>query len=112
MLELAQAEFLGTLQAILDGGLPLLLLVALVYVGKLYKKEKESKENILKDNAKEVETLKTAYSDKVETLLRERIDSELDNQKMRIEQKELMKSVLMSINNVNEFLESIVDEDE
>lgn len=118
ILQLAQqAETLGILQTILDGGLPLMLLIALCIVGYLYKKEKEAKDvagNSLIANTEahstEISTLKGAYSDKVEELLRERLESESEMQKALLEAKEVMKSTVMAMNNCNETLEALIEE--
>ncbi len=115
MLQLAQqggGEALGILTTLLDGGLPLLLLVALCIVGYFYKKEKEAKDDETKARVKAVEshsddisTLKTEYSTKVESLLRERIESEGEMQKALMENKEIMQAVVMTMNNCNSTLE-------
>jgi len=119
LLDLAQqAETLSLLQTLLDGGVPLLLLVALCIVGFLYKKEKEAKDDEIKtrvsaveEHSAEISKLKTEYSQKVEELLRERISSEVEMQKALIENAEIMKTVVMSMNNCNSTLESIIEED-
>lgn len=119
MLELAQsADTLGFLQTLLDGGLPLLLLTALCLVGYLYKKEKEAKDvetaarvAAVEKHSREISELKTDYSSKVEELLRERLKSETAAQKLIIETKEISKSVVMSLNNVQDLLESIIEEE-
>jgi hypothetical protein len=118
MFELAQAELISLLQTLLNGGLPLLLLTALIYVGRMYKKEKEARDEEVKIRVKAVETaseemakLEQKYSDKVEELLRERIDSETANQKIQLESKEAIQSVIMAIGNFTELLESMMEEE-
>jgi len=112
-----QQETLGTLQTILDGGLPLMLLIALCIVGYLYKKEKEAKDvevaarvTAVESHSAETSKLKSDYSKKVEELLRERIESESETQKALIESTEIMKAVVMTMNNCNETLESVIEE--
>jgi hypothetical protein len=120
-LQLAQAagggETLGILTTLLDGGLPLLLLVALCIVGYLYKNEKEAKdaEVVARISATEthsgaISALKTEYSTKVESLLRERIESESEMQKALSENKEIMQAVVMTMNNCNSTLESVLED--
>lgn len=114
LLQLAQQEeTIGLLSTLLDGGLPLMLLVALCIVGYLYKKEKEAKDDETKARVTAVEghsdaisNLKTEYSTKVESLLRERIESESEMQKALLENKEIMQAVVMTMNNCNSALES------
>ncbi len=118
LLHLAQqSETIGVLQTLLDGGLPLLLLVALCIVGYLYEKEKEAKDtetaarvNAVETHSKDTSQLNTDYSKKVEELLRERIESEAEMQKALLENKEMMKAVVMAMNNCNDTLESIIEE--
>lgn len=117
-LQLAQqAETIGLLNTLLDGGLPLMLLVALCIVGWLYKKEKESKDAevvarvaAVEAHSKEVGTLKTEYSDKVESLMRERLDSETTLIKTLVEAKEVMTAVALAMNNVQGTIENLVEE--
>jgi hypothetical protein len=118
ILQLAQqAETLSLLQTLLDGGLPLMLLVALCLVGYLYKKEKASKDDEVTARVTAVEAhstaisnLKTDYSKKVEELLRERIESESEMQKALRENGEIMKTAVLTMTNCNETLESIIEE--
>lgn len=118
LLQLAQqAETLGTLQTILDGGLPLMLLIALCIVGYLYKKEKEATTEAIKarvaaveGHATETSKLKSEFSEKVEQLLRERIESESEMQKALIENKEIMQAAVMTMNNCNTTLESVMED--
>ncbi len=117
-LQLAQqSETIGILQTVLDGGLPLMLLVALCIVGYLYKKEKDAKDAVVtasmtntEAHSAAISNLKTDYSKKVEELLRERIESETEMQKALMETREIMKSTVMTMNNCNETLESLIEE--
>jgi hypothetical protein len=117
ILQLAQQqETIGLLQTVLDGGLPLMLLIALCIVGYLYKKEKEAKEieiiarvSVLVEHSREIGTLKTNYSDKVESLMRERLESETTLQKTLLEAKDAMSAVALAMNNVQDTLESLAE---
>jgi hypothetical protein len=119
MMLLAQAaEPIGLLTTLLEGGLPLLLLVALCIVGYLYKKEKEAKDAEVAARVKAVENhsestskLKTEYSKKVEELLRERLESETHGQRIIIEAKDVMQSVVMQMTTLGDFLEQASQED-
>lgn len=118
LIQLAQQqETLGLLTTLLDGGLPLLLLVALCIVGYLYKLEKEAKDGEVAARVAAVEShsvatsnLKTEYSKKVEELLRERIESESETQKALLENKEIMQAVVMTMNNCNSTLEAMIED--
>lgn len=110
-------ETLGLLQTILDGGLPFMLLVALCIVGYLYKKEKEAKDAetaarvaAVQAHSKEVGDLKTEYSNKVESLMRERLSSETAIQKTLLEAKEVMTATTLAMNNVQDTLENLAEE--
>ncbi len=112
------AEPLGILQTILDGGLPLALLVAIYIVFTLYKKEKEAKtEEVsarvasVEAHAAEMSRLRDAYSIKVEELLRERIESETTSQRIIIEAKEVLQSVVMQMDTLSSLIEFADRED-
>jgi len=113
-IQLAQSAELGFLQTILDGGLPLALLVAIYIVFKLYQKEKDAKNTEVSARVAAVEAHATAtnqlridYSDKVESLLRERIDIETATQRVVIEAKEVMQSVVMQLNAISDLLAAV-----
>jgi Ca2+/Na+ antiporter len=104
---------LGILQTILNGGLPLALLIAVYIIFTLYKKEKEAKDSettarvaAVTSHAKELGDLRDAYSTKVEQLLRERIESETASQKIIIETREVMQSVVMQMGTIRALIET------
>ena len=112
LLQLANAE-LGLLDTILDGGLPVALLIAVYVIFSLYRKEKDAKDaevaarvKSVEDHATVVSELKSAYSVKVEKLLRERIESETASQKIIIEAKEIMQSVIMQMGTISDLIEA------
>ena len=94
-----------------------MLLIALCIVGWLYKKEKEATTEAVKARVDAVEAhsietskLKTLFSEKVEQLLRERIESESEMQKALIENKEIMQTVVMTVNNCNTALANLLED--
>lgn len=114
---LGNAETIGLLQTLLDGGLPLLLLVALICIAYMYKREKEAKDKEVAARVKAVEThsvemskLQVEYSAKVESLMRERLQSEKDSQKVILENGEVMKAAVMTMTNCNDTLQSVIEE--
>jgi len=111
MFDLLAETDIGLLQSILEGGLPLLLLIALCIVAKLYYKEKEDSKNDSVNHVKVVSDLKDTYSKKVETLLRERIESEADLQKTVMEAKDTMDAVVMIMTNVQQLLDDLAGEE-
>lgn len=109
----AETVELGILQTILDGGLPLALLVAIYIVFTLYKKEKEAKDaevaarvSSVQAHATEMSQLRIDYSVKVESLLRERIESETASQRIIIEAKEVLQSVVMQMGALGDLIEA------
>jgi uncharacterized protein HemX len=109
-LQLAQqAETLGFLQTVLDGGVSMLLLVALCIVGWLYKKEKEDR---TADNTKfmgQINTLREQLTEKIETLFRERLESETENAKIIQRATEVMESVTSVLDRTNDTLDSLTE---
>lgn len=113
ILQLADVSQLGILQTILDGGLPLALIIGVYVVFMLYKKEKEAKDvevnkrvEVVEAHAAAIGTLRSDYSKKVEELLRERIASETASQKILIENKEVMQSVVMQMSTIGDLIEA------
>jgi len=107
---LAQTSEIGILQTLLEGGVPLLLLVAVVLLAKLYYKEKEDSRKEMINHSTQIISLKDDYSKKVEKLLRERIDSEADVKKMLIEAKDVMEAVVITMERMNDLMELAVKE--
>jgi len=115
ILQLAQSDpALGIFQTILEGGLPLALLIALYVVFTLYKKEKEAKDAEVtariastEAHAKEMANLRADYSTKVEQLLRERLESETTSQRVIIEAKDVMQSAVMQMNTIGDLIEAV-----
>lgn len=113
VIQLATDPALGLFQTILEGGLPLALLIAIYVVFSLYKKEKEAKDvevtariKATKDHSKDMADLRSDYSDKVEQLLRERLASEATSLKVIIEAKEVMQSAVMQMNTIGDLIEA------
>jgi hypothetical protein len=105
-----QAETLGFMQAILDGGTPLLLMVGIAIVGWLYKKEKEEHSA---DNAKhmaESAVLREKFSDKVEELYKQRLESETENARIIMRASEALESVDGTLARTNETLDSLMED--
>lgn len=111
-LQLASTE-IGILQTILDGGLPLALLIAIGVVFKLYQAEKSAKDEEVGKRVTAAEAsavaegnLRKEYSTKVESLLRERIESETSSQRIIIEATEVMQSVVMQMGTLGDLIEA------
>jgi len=104
------AETLSFLQAVLNGGVPLLLLVALCIVGWVYWKEKgaraEADKQYMEDNAK----LREQFTDKIESLFRERLESETENARVIMRATEALESVNNTLDRTNETLDSLTEE--
>lgn len=110
VLILAQhAETIGLLQTILSGGVPLLLLVALCIVGWLYYREKESKTLNAEKHSEEVSKLREKFTDKIEELFRERLDSETENAKIILKATEVMESVTNTLERTNDTLDELTE---
>lgn len=115
ILSLAQADpSLGIFQTILEGGLPLALLIALYVLFSLYNKERAAKDvevsariAATENHSKEMAVLRSAYSDKVEQLLRERLESEASSQRVIIEAKEVMQSAVMQMSSLGDLIEAV-----
>jgi hypothetical protein len=113
ILTLAQgAETVGLLSLLLEGGVPLLLLAALCVVGWMYYKEKNAKTDADKACAKEVTSLQKQFTDKIESLYRERLDSETENAKIIMRATEVMDSVVNTLERTNETLDTITEDEE
>jgi len=104
------AETLGFLQAILNGGVPLLLLVALCIVGWVYWKEKEARAKADLKYMEENTKLREQFTEKVESLFRERLDSETENARVILRATEVMESVTNALERTNDTLDSLVEE--
>ena len=106
---LAQAEILALLQTLLNGGLPLLLLVALYIVGRFYYKEKEGKTADAEKHMKEISDLREQFTKKIEDLFRERLESETENAKIIMRATEVMESVTNTLERTNETLDDLTE---
>lgn len=109
MIYFASTE-LGLLQTILDGGLPLALLVALVVVARLYHQEKTEHAASVKACSDTVSELQKEFTEKVETLFRERLEFETENAKIIMRATEVMESVVNTLQKTNHTLEDLIDE--
>jgi len=104
------AETLSFLQAILNGGVPLLLLVALCIVGWVYWKEKAARTEADKKYMEENSKLREQFTEKVESLFRERLDSETENARVIMRATEVMESVTNALERTNDTLDTLVEE--
>tara|TARA_R100001244_G_scaffold25113_4_gene25539 strand:- start:652 stop:993 length:342 start_codon:yes stop_codon:yes gene_type:complete len=100
---------LSVLQILLDGGVPLLLLIALIVVSKLYYAERNIRTAEMGNYRDEVSALKTDYSNKVESLLRERLESETENTKVILRATEAMSSVNGTLEHTNTTLKRFIE---
>lgn len=107
---LAQAEVVGLLTTLLEGGVPLLLLVALYFVVNAYNKERTDRMNENQKSAGELSDLRKDYAKKVEDLLRERLESEAENIRALTRATEVMESVVQTLERTNDTLESLVED--
>ena len=105
------AETLGFLQAVLNGGVPLLLLVALCIVGWVYWKEKSSHAAANKEFMGETSKLREQFTEKIESLFRERLDSETENARIIMRATEVMESVTNALERTNDTLDSLTEEE-
>jgi hypothetical protein len=110
LLLLGQAEFIGLLQTLLSGGLPLLLLTALYIVGRFYYVEKESKTSDAKKHMEEISALREQFTNKIEALFRERLDSETENARIIMRATEVMESVTNTLERTNDTLDDLTEE--
>ncbi len=109
MIFLASTE-LGLLQTILDGGLPLALLVALVVVARLYHQEKTDHALSVKACSDTVTELQKEFTTKVEILFRERLEFETENARVILRATEVMESVVNTLQKTNHTLEDLIDD--
>lgn len=100
---------ISVLQAILDGGISMLLLVALTIVGWLYFKEKESKEKTNNEHVKNLANLQKEFTKKVEELYKERLISETESAKVILRATEVMGSVVGALDRTNDTLDKLID---
>jgi uncharacterized protein HemX len=105
---LASAE-IGLLQLLLEGGVPLLLLAGLGIVGRAYIQEKNDRVAADKAAAEEIKSLRKEFTEKVEALFRERLESETENAKVIMRATEVMESVVNTLERTNDTLEDITD---
>ena len=108
MFLLANQDLSG-LQLLLDGGVPLLLLVALIVVSKLYYEERNKRTAEMENYRTEISNLKTEFSNKVESLFRERLESESENARVILRATEAMDSVTGTLEHTNDTLEKFIE---
>lgn len=104
------AETIGLLQTVLNGGVPLLLLIALCVVSWLYYKEKESKTKADTKYAEDTAKLRDDFTKKIEDLYKERLSSETENARMIVRATEALESVGNALTRTNETLDSLIEE--
>jgi len=110
LLLLGQAEVVSLLQVVLNGGVPLILIVAVWFLGKFYLKEKDERAADSKEFQTKINQLQDDFVKKVELLYKDRLEAETENAKIIQRATEALESVNVALDKTNETLEALIEE--